>query len=115
MSYEVKEIIRKIKDKREEIGLSYKELEKKTGISASTLYRYETMETNIPLDKFQIICNVLNLKADELLGNGKEQVKTAARDKKVFDKYSKLDEAKRKIVEALIDSYFDENVEDEED
>ena len=43
------------------------------------------------------------------------QVKTAARDKKVFDKYSKLDEAKRKIVEALINSYFDENVEDEED
>lgn len=118
MPYEIKEIVRILKNKRDILGLSLRDLSVKTGISPSTLQRYETMETNIPLDKFQIICNVLDLKADELLGdkkNSQNQVKTAARDKKVFDKYSKLDETKRKIVEALIDSYFDENVEDEED
>lgn len=67
MSYEVKEVISEIKRKREELGLSYKELEKKTGISASTLYRYETMETQIPIDKFQTICKVLNLDIEKLL------------------------------------------------
>ena len=71
MPYEIKEIVRILKNKRDILGLSLRDLSVKTGISPSTLQRYETMETNIPLDKFQIICNVLDLKADELLGDKK--------------------------------------------
>ena len=67
MAYEIKDVIAEIKNKREELKYSYKDLEAKTGISASTLFRYETMETSIPLDKFQTICKELGLNPEKLL------------------------------------------------
>lgn len=117
MTYEIRDIVKILKNKREEKELSLRDLSDRTNISPSTLQRYETMETTIPLDKFQKICDALGLKADELLGNKKssEEVKTAARNKKVFDRYEKLDANKKKIIDDLINSYFDDNVDDEED
>ena len=67
--YEIKDIVKIIKNKRDELNLSLRDLSSKTGISSSTLQRYETMETNMPIDKFQIICDVLGLEADKLLSN----------------------------------------------
>ena len=69
MPYEIKDIVKIIKNKRDELKLSLRDLSSKTGISSSTLQRYETMETYMPIDKFQIICNVLGLEADKLLSN----------------------------------------------
>lgn len=69
MPYEIKDIVKIIKNKRDELNLSLRDLSSKTGISSSTLQRYETMETNMPIDKFQIICDVLGLEADKLLSN----------------------------------------------
>ena len=66
MPYEIKDIVKIIKNKRDELNLSLRDLSSKTGISSSTLQRYETMETNMPIDKFQIICDVLGLEADKL-------------------------------------------------
>ncbi len=56
---------------------------------------------------------------DELRETGKispkkEEVKTAARNRKIVNKLDKLSETKRKLVEDLINSYFDEDMEDEE-
>ena len=88
------------------------------------MHKYENLIIlNIPIDNIEKLAKLYGTTPKYIMGwsdsdtleKEKESVKTAARDKKVFDKYSKLDEAKRKIVEALIDSYFDENVEDEED
>ena len=69
MPYEIKDIVKIIKNKREELKLSLRDLSAKTGISSSTLQRYETMETYMPIDKFKIICDVLDLEADKLLSN----------------------------------------------
>ncbi|QYR58922.1 helix-turn-helix domain-containing protein [Fusobacterium polymorphum] len=69
MPYEIKDIVKIIKNKRDELKLSLRDLSSKTGISSSTLQRYETMETYMPIDKFQIICDVLGLEADKLLSN----------------------------------------------
>lgn len=69
MPYEIKDIVKIIKSKRDELKLSLRDLSSKTGISSSTLQRYETMETYMPIDKFQIICDVLGLEADKLLSN----------------------------------------------
>ena len=69
MPYEIKDIVKIIKNKRDELNLSLRDLSSKTGIISSTLQRYETMETNMPIDKFQIICDVLGLEADKLLSN----------------------------------------------
>ena len=69
MPYEIKDIVKIMKNKRDELNLSLRDLSSKTGISSSTLQRYETMETYMPIDKFQIICDVLGLEADKLLSN----------------------------------------------
>ena len=100
-----------------------KDLQEKLGLQKSAIAKYEKGRvTNIKRETIHLMSKLFNVNPTWLMGfdvpiktEEKDEVKTAARDKKVFDKYSKLDEAKRKIVEALIDSYFDENVEDEED
>ncbi|WP_339124321.1 helix-turn-helix domain-containing protein [Fusobacterium nucleatum] len=120
---------------RTENSLTQQQMAKIFKVGISTISMWEKGE-RIPRPKLlQELCDYFNVDMDYLMGRSdiknryqaglkydwenkkeeKDEVKTAARDKKVFDKYSKLDEAKRKIVEALIDSYFDENVEDEED
>lgn len=43
-----------------------------------------------------------------------KEVRTVARDEKVFNKFDKLSVERRKIIEDLINSYFDEDMEDEE-
>lgn len=80
MPYEIKDIVKIIKNKRDELNLSLRDLSSKTGISSSTLQRYETMETNMPIDKFQIICDVLGLEADKLLSNKKEELTNQEKD-----------------------------------
>ncbi|KUL99356.1 hypothetical protein RO03_07515 [Fusobacterium nucleatum subsp. nucleatum] len=120
---------------RNEKNMTQAQLAKELNISPSAIGMYEQGRRKPSYELLEEICDYFNVDMDYLMGRSdiknryqaglkydwenkkeeKDEVKTAARDKKVFDKYSKLDEAKRKIVEALIDSYFDENVEDEED
>ncbi|WP_339033181.1 helix-turn-helix transcriptional regulator [Fusobacterium animalis] len=117
-------IAKRLKEKREENGFTLDDVAKKINVSKVTLHKYENLIIlNIPIDNIEKLAKLYGTTPKYIMGwsdsdtleKEKESVKTAARDKKVFDKYSKLNEAKRKIVEALIDSYFDENVEDEED
>lgn len=115
-------IAKRLKEKREEKGFTLDDVAKKLNVSKVTLHKYENLIIlNIPIDNIEKLAKLYHTTPKYIMGwtdndeIEKEQVKTAARDKKFFDKYSKLDESKRKIVEALIDSYFDENVEDEED
>lgn len=116
-----KKLSEKIRSRRKELKMSQEELASLVGYTdRSIISRIEKGLIDLTESKIIAIAKALNVTPEILVGweskkEEKESVKTAARDKKVFDKYSKLDEAKRKIVEALIDSYFDENVEDEED
>ncbi len=59
----------KIKERRLKLGLSYQILEEKTGISRSTLQRYETGKIkNLPIDKFELISKALGITPIELMG-----------------------------------------------
>ncbi|SHH23942.1 helix-turn-helix domain-containing protein [Clostridium grantii] len=63
------EIIEKIKDHRIKLGLSYGTLAAKTGISKSTLQRYETgYIKNLSLDNFLIIAEGLEVSPAYLMG-----------------------------------------------
>lgn len=132
MPYDVKNFLSLMKEKREEFGYSYQDLSDITGISAATLYRYETGATSIPLDKFYVIFRALKVDSRKLfdifheaghsvipltqegISEKQTEVKTAARNQKMINKFDKLSDKKKKIVENLIDSYFDEEMEDEE-
>ena len=70
---ETNEIIKRIKERRIRQSLSYQDLADKTGISKSTLQRYETgFIKNLPIDKLEILADALNTTPGYLMGWDKE-------------------------------------------
>ena len=65
---ELKELAERIKKRREELNLSYEDLEKRTGIKKSTLKKYETRADNITLNKFKTLSEGLEIEPDKLMG-----------------------------------------------
>lgn len=69
LSNRMKDIMKTLKERREYLNFSFQDLSKKTGISKSTLQRYETGSIkNIPMDKFEILSNALKIDPNEVLG-----------------------------------------------
>lgn len=69
MDDEEKLIIDRIKKRRLELGMSYQELANKTGLSKSTLQRYETGGiSNIPLSKLNILAKALKISPLYIIG-----------------------------------------------
>lgn len=65
----MREIANRIKNRRTELRMSYQDLSDKTGLSKSTLQRYETGSIrNIPLDKLEILSYGLEMDPSELMG-----------------------------------------------
>lgn len=65
----MKEIINRIKTRRNKLMLSYQDLANKTGLSKSTLQRYETGAIkNMPIDKLDILAKALNVSPAYLMG-----------------------------------------------
>ncbi|MFP5528346.1 helix-turn-helix domain-containing protein [Peptococcus simiae] len=66
---DMNEIRHRIKQRREELGLSYQNLAEKTGLSKSTLQRYETASIkNLPLDKLEALAKALSVSPAYLMG-----------------------------------------------
>lgn len=62
-------ITKRLQEVLEQRDVSYRDLEKLTGVSRSTLYRYFNDDTaRIPVDKLQIIADALNVDAAYLIG-----------------------------------------------
>lgn len=67
------EITKRIKARREYLGLSYQQLGELTGMSKSTLQRYETGGIkNIPLDRLEVLANALQTTPEWILGWNQE-------------------------------------------
>ena len=83
----------RIKQRRKELGMSYQELADSTGISKSTLQRYETGSIkNIPLDKLDVLAEGLQTNALYILGKSEqtnaEIINSGIRSVPVFDSVS---------------------------
>ena len=66
---EMRLIMQRIHDRRKELGMSYQDLSNKTGISKSSLQRYETgFIKNMPLDKLEIMASALKCSPSYLMG-----------------------------------------------
>lgn len=66
---EMRLIMQRISDRRKELDMSYQTLSDKTGISKSSLQRYETgYIKNMPLDKLKIMASALNCSPSYLMG-----------------------------------------------
>ena len=77
---------KRIKQRREELGLTQEAVAKKVGVAIQTIYKYENeIVTNIPLDKLEKIAEALNIRPDYLMGwsaarNNSETVSLSAFD-----------------------------------
>lgn len=68
-SDDMRAIRMRIRERREELGLSYQGLAELTGMSKSTLQRYETGDIgNLPLDKLKVLSSALNCSPAYILG-----------------------------------------------
>lgn len=83
MDIKTYEIIQRIKLRRKELSLSYQELADRTGLSKSTLQRYETGDiANIPLSKIETLAKGLETTPQYIMGwveNAKQKSASAAR------------------------------------
>ena len=115
-------IIARIKKRRTDLDMSYQELAKKTGLSKSTLQRYETGSIkNMPIDKLEVIANALEISPAYLMGweeiytdkkeNNKTETSISIKERKLLNNFNKLnetgkDEAIKRVSElTLIPSY----------
>lgn len=72
-SEQMKSIMKRIKGRREFLKLSFQQLADLTGMSKSTLQRYETGNIrNIPLDKLEILAKALQTTPEWILGWDRE-------------------------------------------
>lgn len=72
----MKDIINRIKRRRLELGYSFQDLANLTGMSKSTLQRYEAGAIkNIPLDKLKILASALKVEPEWIMGWDKDERK----------------------------------------
>lgn len=65
----MQEIIKRIKNRRQELKLSFQDVADLTGMSKSTLQRYETGGIkNIPLDRLKVLASALKVSPSFLMG-----------------------------------------------
>lgn len=114
---ELTEVAKRMKQRRIELGYSYEELGQLTGMSKSTLQRYENGGiANVPLDKLSDISSALNVNPEWLLGwKGYEKVyvPTTRVDRKHYveedtlrwhiERYTRLTQEAQKRVDQFID------------
>lgn len=75
---EMQDIINRIKERRIELDMSYQDLSDKTGISKSTLQRYETgFIKNLGIDKLEILANALRVSPGYLMGWEEKEKETS--------------------------------------
>lgn len=79
ISEKMQDIMKRMKNRREELNMSYQTLSEKVGISKSTLQRYETgYIKNMPVDKLEEIANALCVSPAYLMGWDEEKPTTLA-------------------------------------
>lgn len=113
----MKNVSELLSDLIERSGLSYRDLEKRTGIPRSAIQRYATASTNkIPIDRLQKICQVLGTSAEKLLGWTDDTPAQPPEDDDpefitLAHRLKRLDPADRKRVEDMIKLMFPEDFE----
>jgi probable traG protein, N-terminal part len=104
MEYNQKKIGNKIKKRRKELGISQKELAKKTNISPAIMSQHENGDVAISLSKLIEIANILDLTPNFLLDfKEKSEVNNSMSINSIIDKIVKLKRNTRVNLETGVD------------
>lgn len=115
ISKRMQSIINRIKNKREELGFSFQDLSDITGISKSTLQRYETgYIKNIPMDKFEILSKALGIHPAELMGwtIKHSNINLSNKEKEHLNKYKQLNDKRQNRIDKFTDIELEEQKEE---
>lgn len=104
VSDKMQDIMNRMKERREELNMSYQTLSEKVGISKSTLQRYETgFIKNMPIDKLEDIAHALNVSPGYLMGWEENHITIAAhKEGENFtpEELDKIEEYKKLLIAA---------------
>ena len=107
----MRDIIKRIKHRRVELGYSFQDLADLTGMSKSTLQRYEAGAIkNIPLDKLKILASALRVAPEWIMGwnetesagsgGSSSTVPLAPQEEEIIDIFRSLnDEGQHRLIE----------------
>lgn len=120
---EMQRIVGRIKKRREELGYSFQDLANLTGISKSTLQRYETgYIKNLPLSKIEILAKALRTTGPYLMGweESPKNIETFSNDMDidedilaVVDLMMRTDSETRRYIYTLVRDYLKCSVRDQ--
>ncbi len=101
---DLKKVSERIKSRRIEMGMSLQDVSDKTGLSPSTIMRYESKSIHkLPVENLTLLADALGVSVSELLGlesedgNG-ERKNLTVEESNLLDQYHRLNEAGRKKV-----------------
>lgn len=85
------DISKRIKSRREELGMSVEDLAKKINKNKATVYRYENGDIGkMPYDILKPLSDALNVSISYLLGSDSETQSLSKSEKKLLSFYNKL-------------------------
>lgn len=116
---EMRAIAMRVAEKRRSLGMSYQDLADATGLSKSTLQRYETGDIkNIPLSKVKSLAAALQTTPAELMGwESNPESSDEFRDRMkqeygvLFDLVDKASDYQRELVEDLLRAFIEKDEE----
>lgn len=110
LSIKMQSIINRIKQRRIELHMSYQDLANKTGLSKSTLQRYETGTIkNMPLDKLEDLSKALNVKPSYLMGwseKPQEPPQFTKQETAHIYKYRSIDDKGKHTVDTVLEMEY---------
>lgn len=120
---ELTDLIERIKERRLELEMSYQDLSDATGISKSTLQRYETgYIKKVPINQIEILAKALRTTPSYLMG-WKEPTSCSSppapalsltqQEEALIKKYRQLSEARRYVVDEILDMQYQKQIDDD--
>ncbi|MBC5745614.1 helix-turn-helix transcriptional regulator [Lachnospiraceae bacterium MD308] len=106
-SQDLIELGNRIRDRRQEIRLSQEKVAERAGISANTVSRIEGGQSAMSIEIFIKMVQILDVDANELLGNARPVTEEDGKCKKMFFRIRHLKRSEQTVVlqtmEALVD------------
>lgn len=107
---DLKKVSERLKSRRIEMGLSLQDVSEKTGLSPSTIMRYESKSIHkLPLENLALLADALDISISDLLGIGsdveeEESKNLTAREKSMVARYRRLNDVGReKVIDYISD------------
>ena len=116
---ELTDLIERIKERRLNLEMSYQDLSNATGISKSTLQRYETgYIKKVPINQIEILAKALHTTPSYLMGwdntvTEAPSVPLTKQEETHIKKYRQLSDVRRYVVDEVLDAQYQKQLEEQ--